>query len=681
MNDGKPIPQPYNRAKLLAQLTGAATLAAGCLLFGQGTSELGTLPAPSSDGQILTGTATAPVWSGSGLTWSSNILTATAFAGTGGSSPGSQGASAWAAGAGVLRSGTQIRTDGTGAASLQTAGGATIANGLIVSAGTSALQAVTCTTLTAVNAATQDGIQLLGRAGGTSSYIGSFTPTTLTASRTWTGPDLTGTLALLEGAQTFTGLKNYSISTDAQTALLQFTKRSAGGTQQYKATYNSTGAGTAFFLQFLDPADAFYWNAAWYDYTNKRVGINDNTTPETALHAIGDILASGVSGHTVTSRYSTTGDAIRLRGRVGGTSSYIGTFSPTTLSASQTWTMPNATGTVALLSLAQTWTAAQTISGVSLLGTGGSSPGSQGATAYELAAGVIRSGTQLRTDGTGAASIQTAGGITMAGALSGVTTLGASGTVTLAHSGSTGNAIVLSPTCTSLNGQAVFSQPIMSFAANSANRSRGWALDFRTASGSSFDLTNALIADNCVASVGFVHQGTGAIADFAGLNLNLANNSTGVIATWRGIRVNASALGSTVNYIGIDLQAVSTASGQTYGLQIGSMTGGTDARAIVTGSGRVTFGDTTDASAIGTAGFVHAGGASIAKNLWVGGTAGNYINIANATGELRINGTKVMGAQGAAVPDAAGGATVDTEARAAINAALARMRAHGSIAT
>jgi hypothetical protein len=49
--------------------------------------------------------------------------------------------------------------------------------------------------------------------------------------------------------------------------------------------------------------------------------------------------------------------------------------------------------------------------------------------------------------------------------------------------------------------------------------------------------------------------------------------------------------------------------------------------------------------------------------------------------EYRVGGTKVVGAQGAAVADAAGGATVDTEARAALNALLARLRTHGLLAT
>ena len=106
-------------------------------------------------------------------------------------------------------------------------------------------------------------------------------------------------------------------------------------------------------------------------------------------------------------------------------------------------------------------------------------------------------------------------------------------------------------------------------------------------------------------------------------------------------------------------------------------TRGTTVSAYFNGSGILTLNNTTDASAIGTAAMVGLGGASIAKSLWVGGTAGNYINIANATGELRVNGTKVLGAQGAAVADATGAGDVVAQ----LNALLARCRAHGLIAT
>jgi len=59
----------------------------------------------------------------------------------------------------------------------------------------------------------------------------------------------------------------------------------------------------------------------------------------------------------------------------------------------------------------------------------------------------------------------------------------------------------------------------------------------------------------------------------------------------------------------------------------------------------------------------------------------NTIFLSSSGNGLRVNNVKVIGAQGAAVSDASGGATVDTEARAAINALLARLRAHGLIAT
>lgn len=52
----------------------------------------------------------------------------------------------------------------------------------------------------------------------------------------------------------------------------------------------------------------------------------------------------------------------------------------------------------------------------------------------------------------------------------------------------------------------------------------------------------------------------------------------------------------------------------------------------------------------------------------------------NTDDSLEVSGTQVVGAQGAAVSDASGGATVDAEARTAINALLARVRVHGLIA-
>lgn len=48
--------------------------------------------------------------------------------------------------------------------------------------------------------------------------------------------------------------------------------------------------------------------------------------------------------------------------------------------------------------------------------------------------------------------------------------------------------------------------------------------------------------------------------------------------------------------------------------------------------------------------------------------------------KLSIGGNQIIGARQAAVADPAGGATIDSEARAAIAAILARLRTHGLIA-
>jgi len=57
-------------------------------------------------------------------------------------------------------------------------------------------------------------------------------------------------------------------------------------------------------------------------------------------------------------------------------------------------------------------------------------------------------------------------------------------------------------------------------------------------------------------------------------------------------------------------------------------------------------------------------------------------NVDVASGKVyKVNGTQVLGAQGAAVADASGGSIQDAEARTALNTLLARMRTHGAIAT
>lgn len=95
-------------------------------------------------------------------------------------------------------------------------------------------------------AATQDAVVLAGRAGGTSSFAVTLTPTTLTANRTITLPDgnivlPTGTYAVLDAAQTFTAAQTFRAanSVRAEAAATQdaiILAGRAGGTGSFGAT-------------------------------------------------------------------------------------------------------------------------------------------------------------------------------------------------------------------------------------------------------------------------------------------------------------------------------------------------------------------------------------------------------------------------------------------------------------
>jgi hypothetical protein len=109
----------------------------------------------------------------------------------------------------------------------------------------------------------------------------------------------------------------------------------AGSTGEVQ--FNSSGA--------LGASANLYW-----DIANNRLGIG-TTAPSVAL----DVLAA--SG--LKTLQASTQDAIALLGRAGGTSSYIATLTPSTLSASRTLTFPDVTSTVAVLAANQSFTVAQ----------------------------------------------------------------------------------------------------------------------------------------------------------------------------------------------------------------------------------------------------------------------------------------------------------------------------------
>lgn len=152
-------------------------------------------------------------------------------------------------------------------------------------------------TATVRAAATQDGVALAGRAGGTSSYEVTLTPTTLTADRILTLPNVAGTVVTTGNLSDITSTGTLSSLTVTGDLLVDTTTLKV-------------------------------------DSTNNRVGVN-TASPATALDVIG----------TATVRTAAAQDGVALAGRAGGTGTYESTITPTTLSADQTFTLPNASGT------------------------------------------------------------------------------------------------------------------------------------------------------------------------------------------------------------------------------------------------------------------------------------------------------------------------------------------------
>jgi len=104
-------------------------------------------------------------------------------------------------------------------------------------------------------ASTQDAIAITGRAGGTSSYTCTITPTTLSGNRTITLPNASGTPPLLSTSNTFTGTNTFTGNLNSQhTSTFTnggVTINSAGG-QNFTPAHLNIGASTVNFgnIQF-----------------------------------------------------------------------------------------------------------------------------------------------------------------------------------------------------------------------------------------------------------------------------------------------------------------------------------------------------------------------------------------------------------------------------------------------
>jgi hypothetical protein len=217
-------------------------------------------------------------------------------------------------------------------------------------------------------ASTQDAVVIAGRAGGTSSYAATITPTTLTANRTLTLPDTTGTVVTtgdtgsVTSTMIFDGtIVNGDINASAGIALSKLASGSsaqlivgnATGVPTYTTvtgdvTISNTGVtaiGSTVVTNGMLAGSIADSKLSTISTAGK---VSNSATTATDANTASAIVARDASGNftagTITSRPASTQDAVVIAGRAGGTSSYLATLTPTTLTASRTLTLPDNTG-------------------------------------------------------------------------------------------------------------------------------------------------------------------------------------------------------------------------------------------------------------------------------------------------------------------------------------------------
>lgn len=197
-------------------------------------------------------------------------------------------------------------------------------DGTVIGGASAAAATVTTLTARAANAirseaaATQDAVILAGRAGGTNSWAVTLTPTTLSASRTLTLPDLSGTVAVINAAQTFTSAQTFRAasairSEAASTQDAVVIAGRAGGTGSWAATI--TPATLSANRTVTIPDDSFT-----IGFRNIPQSGTDKTTSYTlATTDVGEFVGVGSGGSiTIPDATFAAGDVVSVFNNTSG---------------------------------------------------------------------------------------------------------------------------------------------------------------------------------------------------------------------------------------------------------------------------------------------------------------------------------------------------------------------------
>jgi len=426
--------------------------------------------------------------------------------------------------------------------------------------------------------------------------------------------------------------------------------------------------------------------AALFDAGLTVVGVS-------TVQALDSTSASGM-----VTRQAATQDAVALLGRAGGSGSHVATITTATLSGNATITLPAATASLATLALAETLTnktltaplitqAVATSGSPALITLTGSAHTTLAASTevtdvnfnlartVQLATGALATQRAIRVQAptyafVGASTITNAATL----AISGAPVAGANATIT--------------------NPLALWVQGGTSLLAGAVSMTAG------TASADTATGTLVVTGGGGVGISGALNAGAASTitstATTVTVPLALINNSTsGAFLSARlDLQAYDGAVVSTIGILGVTGSTWSYGAYQAIGAYLNAAKSGglTLLASHASGSFTVTTGGELAGNirmTISSAGAISLNGAVTlssgsnltmqAANFITDTTTGTKLGTATAQKLGLWNATPVI--QPTAVVDATGGATVDTEARAAINALLARMRTVGMVAT
>jgi hypothetical protein len=234
---------------------------------------------------------------------------------------------------GVALNGEDAYIEGTlevdGASNL--AGDITAGSALSVAGATSLNGGATIRGLTVETAtATQDQIVLQAAAVGAARFVGTITNADLTAARTYTLPDASGTLCT-----TATCLTSFSeadtLATVTSRGASTATASTFSGGLTASGGLNATGAGTGLSVT-----------------NNATIGGTLGVTGATTLTGALTVNNTAYVRNLTTGTATATDDQLILSVTAGGAARFNGTINTTDLTAARTYTLPNASGTFAV---------------------------------------------------------------------------------------------------------------------------------------------------------------------------------------------------------------------------------------------------------------------------------------------------------------------------------------------